>query len=144
MTRREVTVASPIGARTQLTPAADQLLQDLEARVYLGRPCWLMGGPGIRRRVLVVPVDYSRHPERLRGVSDGTVAQLERFGLVELSGIYAPAPLYGYREDGDPLTGRTIALTALGRQRLTPRTRELEAEAIRAAALTETKETDRG
>jgi len=133
-TRRTVTVASPIGARTELTPAADQLLRDLEARVYLARQCWLVAAPRGRNAV-VVPVDYSHVPERLRTVNDGTAYELARYGLVDL-GDWQDAPRYAWRSPTDRNRGRTITPTQLGRQRLSELALQLEADNIRAQAAT--------
>lgn len=133
--RRTVTVASPIGARAELTAAADRLLGDLEARVYLARPCWLVRHT-YGRAGLFVPVDYGRHPERLRTVGVAAVAELERLGLVSLGELTA-APVCYYRDRRDLDTGRTVSLTELGRQRLRrdhPRALELEAAALAAQA----------
>lgn len=136
MTRRTVTVASPAGASAELTPAADRLLRNLEARVYLARPCWLIPYGSLDGSLwsLLVPVDYSKHPERLRALRNGTVAGLERYGLVQLGPAGQPVPLYSYRHPRDCTDDRalTVTLTALGRQRLSAHTLELEAAALAA------------
>lgn len=107
--------------RVELTAAASRLLGNLEARDYLldqrGRPCWLLDAQA-GRYALVVPVDYSRHPERLRAVNRDTVDELLRRDLIAL-GPDVDAPAYSYpATPAASTTARTVALTDLGRQRL--------------------------